>query len=204
MLGVSPSPLGAVIRRRRMTRRFTAEPLPDGLLASLVDLARRAPTAGYSQGVHFVVLEGSSLVAFWEVTGAGEWFASASPGVLAAPAIVVPVGVSATYTSRYSEADKAGHGLEDPTNWPVPYWLTDTAMAAENLLLLVEEARLGALLFGIFRNERAWLDSIGAPSTAQAVGAIAIGHRAADDAPSGSAATRPRASATSVIHLGHW
>jgi nitroreductase len=196
--------VGAVIRRRRMTRRFSSEPVDPTQLASWLDSARRAPSAGFSQGVHFVVCTGSSLDAFWRITGAGEWFAEASRSVLDAPVIVVPVADAAAYTARYAEPDKAGHGLEIAANWPVPFWLTDTAMATQNLLLLVEEAGLGALFFGIFRGESEFLEYIGAPTSARALGAVAIGHRSSNDAPSGSPRRRARRDADEVIHWSHW
>ncbi len=196
--------VGAVIRRRRMTRWFTDEPVDPTMLGSILDTARRAPSAGFSQGVHFVVCTGMSRDDFWRITGAGEWFSAASAGVLDAPVIVVPVADSAAYTTRYSEPDKAGHGLEVAVNWPVPFWLTDTAMATQNLLLLVEAAGLGALFFGIFRGESELLAHLGAPASARALGAVAIGHRAAADVPSGSPRRRTRRDPAEVIHWGGW
>ena len=187
-----------------MTRRFSSEPVDSVRLASWLDSARRAPSAGFSQGVHFVVCTGSSLDAFWRITGAGDWFAEASRGVLDAPVIVVPLADSEAYTTRYAEPDKAGHGLEIAANWPVPFWLTDAAMATQNLLLLVEAAGLGALFFGIFRGESEFLDHVGAPASAHALGAVAIGHRSPNDAPSGSPRRRTRRDAADVIHWGTW
>ena len=187
-----------------MTRRFSTEPLATATVFELLDLARRAPSAGFSQGVHFLVLTGDSLSTFWDVTGAREWFAEVQTGVLAAPIVVLPLADPAAYTGRYSEPDKAGHGLEDAANWDVPFWLTDTAMAVQNLLLLAEERGLGALYFGIFRHADVLLAELGVPANVRQVGAIALGHRAADDAPSGSATSRPRRPAEDVIHLGRW
>ena len=68
-----------------MTRRFTTDPLDPAVVAELLDLARRAPSAGYSQGVHFLALDGEVLRRFWSTTGADEWFGSIQSGVLAAP-----------------------------------------------------------------------------------------------------------------------
>lgn len=187
-----------------MTRRFDPGPLPAGVVDELLDLARRAPSAGYSQGVHFLVLEGASLEEFWRVTGAAEWFADVQPGVLAAPVVVLPLADPVAYTGRYAEGDKAGHGLEDAANWEVPFWSTDTAMAVQNLLLLAEDRGLGALYFGIFRNARAALDHFGVPPHVLQVGAVALGRRAVDDVPSGSAVTRTRRPTGDVVHRHHW
>lgn len=187
-----------------MTRDFSSDPLDQQLVADLVDAARRAPSAGYSQGVHFVVLTGDAVARFWQTTNAEAWFAATQDGVLRAPVIVLPIADPDAYTSRYSESDKAGHGLEVAANWAVPFWLTDTAMAVQNLLLLVEARRLGALYFGIFRNSDALLADLGVPLGMLSVGAVAIGHRATTDRPSGSATTRPRRAAIEVVHYNRW
>jgi len=184
-----------------MTRTFDPTPLDTELVVDLLDLARRAPSAGYSQGVHFLALSGDAVPTFWTITGADDWFAD---GVTAAPVIVLPLADPDAYTGRYAEGDKAGHGLEIAANWEVPFWLTDAAMAAQNLLLLAEDAGLGALYFGIFRNARLALDHFGVPPHVLQVGAVALGHRAATDVPSGSAVTRPRRPRLDVVHHQHW
>lgn len=184
-----------------MTRRFDATPLDDAMVADLLDLARRAPSAGYSQGVHFLALSGPSVQRFWQVTGGEDWF---DDSVTAAPIVVLPLADPTAYTSRYAEGDKAGHGLESAANWEVPFWLTDAAMAAQNLLLLAEERGLGALYFGIFRNARRALDEFGVPPHVLQVGAVALGLRSAADVPSGSATTRPRRARIDVVHQQRW
>lgn len=187
-----------------MTREFSDEPLDPAQAVALIDTARRAPSAGYSQGVHFIVLSGDAVAGFWKTTDAEAWFAETRQGVLRAPVIVLPIADPGAYTQRYSEPDKAGHGLELTENWPVPFWLTDTAMAVQNLLLLVEAQRLGALYFGIFRNTDVLLADLGVPEGMLSVGAVALGHRAADDRPSGSPTTHSRRLPTEVIHSNHW
>jgi nitroreductase len=187
-----------------MTRSFSPEPLPTGLLPALLDVARRAPSAGFSQGVHFLVLDGDELARFWRTTGADEWFTGGRAGVRQAPAVVLPLADPTAYTTRYAEGDKAGHGLDVAGNWPVPFWLTDTAMAVQNLLLLAEDRGLGALYFGLFRNARRALDELGVPAHVEPLGAVAIGYRAADDVPSGSPQRRGRRPAAEVVHLGRW
>ncbi len=187
-----------------MTRQFAPTPLDPLVVGDLLDLARRAPSAGFSQGLHFLVLSGDSLSRFWELTGAGEWFAAKQPGVLLAPVIVLPLADPTAYTARYAEGDKSGHGLDDAANWDVPFWLTDAAMAVQNLLLLAEERGLGALYFGIFRNARTLLDSLGVPPHVVQVGAVALGQRAPEDAPTGSPTKRPRRPLEEIIHHRQW
>ena len=187
-----------------MTREFSDTPLEAGIVDHLVDTARRAPSAGYSQGVHFIILTGDAVAGFWKTTDAESWFAATREGVLHAPVIILPVADPQAYTSRYAEADKVAHGLDDANNWPVPFWLTDTAMAVQNLLLLAEAQRLGALYFGIFRNVDVLFAELGVPTGMLSVGVIALGHRAGNDVPSGSATTRPRRPATEIVHHDRW
>lgn len=187
-----------------MTRSFADTPIDVDALVGLIDLARRAPSAGFSQGSHFVVLEGDAVPSFWETTGAGNWFAQRQPGVLVAPVIVLPLADPAAYTRRYAAPDKDGHGLDVADGWAVPYWLTDTAMATQQLLLLVEDRGWGALFFGIFRNHARLMESLGVPTGIVPIGAVAIGHRSPEDRPTGSPTRTPRRAVSEIVHRGRW
>ena len=51
-----------------MVRAFTGEPLAPGLTEQLLRAANRAPSAGFSQGYSFLVLEGPEQAApLWEI-----------------------------------------------------------------------------------------------------------------------------------------
>jgi nitroreductase len=186
-----------------MTRRFLGGPNISELSA-VCQLALRAPSAGFSQGSHFLVLTDADLAKFWEVSQAGDWFSSTAPGVLDATAVILILGDCEAYTERYSKPDKVQHGLGQADNWVTPFWLTDAAMAAENLLLLIEEKRWGALLFGLFGDPRTVLDAFGVPASVSCVGAVAVGYRHPEDQPRGSPTTRSRRPTDEVIHIGHW
>ena len=45
-----------VVRKRRMVRHFTSEPVPRETVERIVQTAQHAPSAGFSQGVSFVVV----------------------------------------------------------------------------------------------------------------------------------------------------
>ena len=78
------------VRRRRMVRSFTAEPVDPSTVDEICDLARRAPTAGNTAGVEFLVLEHDDTSGYWDATlpperrGGFPW-----PGLMAAPVLVV-------------------------------------------------------------------------------------------------------------------
>lgn len=151
-----------------------------------------------------MVLFGDELEAFWKVSGAGEWFGDRFPDLLRASALVIPFADEEAYLERYSRPDKIAHGLSDGEAWAVPYWLTDTAMVVQNLLLLVEERGLGALYFGLTVDPSELKSRFGVPPGMRPLGAVAIGVRASHDTPSGTGATAPRKPADQVIHLGSW
>ncbi|HMK10513.1 MAG TPA: nitroreductase family protein, partial [Acidimicrobiales bacterium] len=147
-----------------MIRNFDATPVPPELVEELIDVARRSPSAGYSQGVDFVVLQGDDETAlFWDMPGVRDFWDQRFPGLLRVPVIVLPVADSGRYLRRYSEPDKAAAGLQEASAWPVPYWLVDTAMATMTLLLAVVDAGLGALFFGL-REYGPLLERLGVPA----------------------------------------
>jgi len=195
-----------VVRRRRMTRSFSADPVDPSLLASLVDLAARAPSAGKAQGWHLVQLTGAATARFWDVTlPAARRATFRWPGLLDAPVIWLPFADPQAYVDRYAEPDKAATGLGAGADaWPTPYWTVDASMAVMTLLLAAEDAGLGALLFGVFRGEAEVRRELGVPDTLQLLGAVALGHPAEGPEPKGRSAPRARRTADEIVHVGGW
>lgn len=198
------SEFGRLVRGRRMTRAYTADPVDPAVVDEILDLARRGPSAGKTDSLHFLVLEGVDVARYWDTTLAEEKRPSFPwPQLLDAPVIVVPWVEPAAYVRRYAEADKARTGLgEGEDAWSVPYWWVDGGAAAMTVLLAAEDAGLGALLFGVFEHEDAVRSTFGVPEGFRAVGAIAIGHPA-PDRPSQSS-QRPRAAFDQIVHRGDW
>jgi nitroreductase len=190
---------------RRMVRDFDGRPVDPALVDRLLDLARRAPSAGNSQGTEFLVLEGEAATGWWERTlPADRREGFAFPGLVAAPVVVVPVGVPAAYVARYGEPDKAPTGLGAGADaWSVPFWLVDTAFATMTLLLAATDAGLGALFYGLFGREAAAREAYGIPHDHQPIGAVALGWPGADARP-GRSAGRGRRPLEAVVHRGRW
>ena len=189
-----------------MVRRFTTEPVGADVLDRLVDLARRAPSAGNSQGAAFVVLDGPDETArYWDTTLPAERRAGFRfPGLVAAPALVVVLTRPEAYVERYAEPDKARTGLgEDADRWTVPYWWVDAGAAVEHLLLGAVDTGLGACFFGVFDHEPALRVELGVPPGWRVVGTVAIGHPHEVDDP-GLSAGRPRRPLRDVVHRGRW
>ena len=193
-----------------MHRDFSADPIDDSTLRSILDDARRTPSAGFTQGLDWIVLSGPEQTrVFWDCTLPTEERATFRwPGLLTAPVIVLPLADRRAYVDRYAEPDKAKSGLgEGADRWPVPYWDVDAAMAAMALLYAVVNAGLGALFFGIFRHEAKLLAELGVPDGVRPVGAIAIGHPTDEGRTKrrqGSPSRRVRRPLDEMIHHGRW
>ncbi|UUW90260.1 nitroreductase family protein [Pimelobacter simplex] len=217
-----------VVRQRRMTRAYAPDPVDPAVLERALDHATRAPSAGFSQGWAFVVLDTPETVrGFWEAqadtSAPDRWLA----GMMSAPVVVVPCSRRDAYLERYAEADKRRAGLHerDESRWAMPYWHLDTAMAALLLLQSVTDAGLGACFFGLVpsrvdavKEVLGLVDTPGSPgspgtpgtpgSAGEAphpIGAITIGHPAPDGSGArGSASRRRRTPWREVAHRGRW
>jgi nitroreductase len=194
--------LDAVIARRRMHRRFLDRPVPTDVVDRLLDRARRAPSAGHTQGWDWLVLEGGEQTGrFWTLDADPAWLAAPDhPGLLRAPVIIVPLARREAYRERYAEADKQAG---EPNRWDVPYWLVDTAFATMLLLLGATAEGLGALLFALHGDPAATLAAFGVPADRQALGAVALGWPDPEERPGGSA-RRGRRPLDEQVHRGHW
>jgi nitroreductase len=106
------------------------------------------------------------------------------------------------YLDRYAEPDK-GWTDRSPDRWPIPYWDTDTAMAAMLVLLGAVDAGLGALFFGVpGPRHEAVKAAYAVPPDRRIVGVIALGHEAERvRSPSLRRGRRPWGD---VLHLGRF
>ena len=192
-----------VVRRRRMVRNFDDRPVPADVVERILANAQRAPSAGFSQGWAFVVLEGSEQTArFWSAMFADDAARAAFrwQGLFRAPLLIVPLAHKQAYLDRYAEPDK-GWTDRAERRWPVPYWDIDTGFAALLMLLTAVDAGLGALFFGIFTPD-AFRVAFGVPDAYTPIGALAIGWPQPDE-PSPSL-QRGRRPSHDVIHRGRW
>lgn len=195
-----------VVRRRRMVRDFDPDrPVPAEVVDRLLGYAVHAPSAGFSQGWGFLVLEEpDDRERFWSATTppgggeAGRWLR----GMRHAPLIVVPHSHRDAYLDRYAEPDK-GWTDRDEARWPVPYWHIDTGFASLLILLGVVDEGLGACFFGIPPERTAqYRAAFGVPAQFSPIGAIAIGYRAPDVR--SRSLDRGRREAAEVTHRGRW
>jgi nitroreductase len=198
--------LAEVIRRRRMVRNYDpGRPVPPEVVERLLGYAVHAPSAGFSQGWEFLVLDSpADRELFWDATlppemkDESQWLG----GMRRAPLIVVPHSHRDAYLDRYAEPDK-GWTDRDEARWPVPYWHIDTGMASLLILLGAVDEGLGACFFGIPPEQTAaYRAAFTVPARYVPIGAITIGYRATDRlSPS---LKRGRRGADTVTHRGRW
>ena len=174
-----------VVRRRRMVRDYDPDrPVPPEVRDRLLEHAIRAPSAGFSQGWAFLVLESAAdRELFWQASTSPEQAARMDDWLRRmrrAPLLIVPLSHKAAYLDRYAAPDK-GWTDRDESRWPVPYWDVDTGMAALLILLTVVDEGLAACFFGVPEPRHgAVRDAFGIPDGRRLVGVVSVGYAAPD------------------------
>ena len=197
-----------VVRLRHMVRSYAPDPVDPAVVDRMLAHAQHAPSAGFSQGWAFLVLDAPDDVRrFWDATTPPDRAAAPDGwmrGMTRAPVVIVPLSSEAAYRRRYAEPDKARAGqAEGP--WAVPYWHVDVGMAALLILQTAVDEGLGACFFGITADRVPVLRrEFGIPEEYAPVGAITVGHDDGTAAVSGSPRTRPRRPFDEVVHRGGW
>lgn len=187
-----------------MVRSFESRPLPPSAVERILANARRAPSAGFSQGWAFLVLEGESQTGeYWDAVGPADPESFRWQDLYKAPLLIVCLSHKAAYLDRYAESDK-GWTDRSEAHWPAPYWDIDTGMAALLILLTAVDLGLGALFFGIPPEKiQRFRSAFGVPEALSPIGTVAIGYAKPHDPPSPSLKRGHRPS-TDVVHRGKW
>jgi nitroreductase len=187
-----------VVRSRRSIRSYSSERPDPGLVDELIDVARRVPTAGFSQGIDFLVIDDPAALAdFWRLAG-GDMEPDDPP------VLVLVFADPERYLERYRAPDKVEFGLGDAEAWPVKFWDVDAAMAAMQLQLAAVDAGLGTWFFGVGDEIDAIRERFGVPDDRSHIGIVALGHRHPDEEPVGSATKRRRRPLADQLHRNGW
>lgn len=191
-----------VVGRRRMVRSYRPDPVAREVVERIVATARRAPSAGFSQGQYFVVVtDAATRRAIAALGHEGEYVEKGfRPWMSTAPVHVV-VGVSeADYHARYSEPDKLDpNGTE--IEWPVPYWWVDAGAALMLTLLAAVDEGLAAGFFGVHRLS-GLKELLGIPDEVEPIGVVTLGF--ADDDPTPGSSARGWKPLESAVHWERW
>lgn len=188
-----------VVKKQRMTRRFQNRSVTKEVMDRILASGQKAPSAGFSQGVAMMVLEGKDTDIFWKLTDPEGRYSPESK----AWAIVIPLMHKRAYLDRYSQPDKAGTGMHDEKGWPVPYWLVDCSFSAMTIMLSATAEGLGCWFFGIWAGQNELMAELGVPEEFEPIGVIAIGYPSDKDIRSPSL-RRGRKPFADFAHRGHW
>jgi nitroreductase len=194
---------GHVIRSRRMVRSFSNDAVPRDVIERIVETARRGPSAGFSQGVEFVVVTEPALrERLVEIASVGQ---TMRDGLAPAPVHIVVCVSADIYRRRYREPDKErvrAH-MSDDDLWHVPFWWVDAGAAMMLLLLATTNEGLASFFYGIWRMDE--LKSLlSVPDEHTPIGVVTIGHRALHEMTQGSAIARRRRRVADVVHWNGW
>lgn len=169
-----------VLRRRRMVRNYTDEPVEREAVERIVAAGRRAPSGGFSQGVRFVVVTCEAtrrrIAALADEPASVE--RGLEPWISRAPVHIVVALREDDYHDRYREPDKLEGGRE--IEWRVPWWWVDAGTAIMLLLLAAVDEGLGAGLFGLYPPEQSdrLRELLRMPADLEVVGVVTVGHPA--------------------------
>jgi nitroreductase len=191
-----------VVRRRRMVRAFTPEPIDPATIDLILELAQHAPSAGFSQGSSYIVVtnpETSKKIA--SIQGEEGYSGLGFDGWISqAPVNIVACVSENLYHDRYREKDKLDENGKE-IEWPTPYWFFDIGAGCMIILLAAVDRGLAAAFTGVF-DVGAMKEALGIPSHFHPVGVISIGHPATDvKSPSLKRGRRP---SDHVIHRQRW
>ncbi len=182
-----------VVRKRQMIRAFKPDPVPEKSLTRVLDLAQHYPSAGFSQGVAFVVITEPKRVA--KIRELNMLRGNA-------PLLIVPCVSEKLYHDRYHEPDKIqADGTE--IEWPVPYWHFDVGCASLLILLGAVDEGLVAYFAGAFRPDLLSKE-LGIPRHFVPVGVISIGQPDFQRNVPSPSLKRGRRLVNEVVHFQHW
>jgi nitroreductase len=192
-----------VVRKRRMVRHFTDEAVPTEAIDRIIAAAQRAPSAGFSQGVSFVVVtDPETRRTIAAIAGESEYTSGGfDPFVSQAPVQVIICTSEKVYKDRYREPDKKPDPEAEEMEWPVPYWHTDAGCALMLILLAAVNEGLAGAFVGVW-DQRALQELLGIPADFIPIGVTMIGH-GAPDVKSGSL-QRGRRQLDEVLHRERW
>src|SRR5437868_6795585 len=119
-----------LVRKRRMVRHFTPEPVAPEVIDRMLELAKHAPSAGFTQGQSFIVVTRPELKqAIARLCGEEGYVERGfDPFISEAPVLVIACTSEEAYHRRYHEPDKIQEGDKE-IDWPVPYWHMDIGCA---------------------------------------------------------------------------
>lgn len=185
-----------------MVRNFEPDPIPDEVVENIMSLAQHGPSAGFSQGVAYIVVREEKLRReLGRVQGEEDYASKSFHNFISGAPVVIVVCVSESmYHDRYREPDKINEDGSE-IEWPTPYWFFDAGAASMIILLSAVNNGLAAAFAGVF-NPNGVRQLLRIPDKFHPVGTISLGKPAPDiKSPSLKRGHRPW---RDVVHYEYW
>lgn len=168
--------VGEALRRRRMVRRFTGEPVPADAADRIAAASTRSPTAGNAQGITVIaVTDRGRIREIAEACGEQRYVDRGfDPWLSSAGLHIVLCAEPERYRERYSAPDKDAAALE-----AIPWWWVDAGASLMAMLLAAVDEELAAGFHG-GHGAAGVGELLGVPDSVEIVGIVAVGHPAPD------------------------
>ena len=183
---MSPSPLQKLLAWRRSVRRYSARPITDADILSLLEAARMAPSAENAQPCRFIAVRNPAAREALAAACLSGVFSRTRFAARAPLIVALCADRSGTWARAIAVKDKAMYQL-------------DCGIAGEHLVLRAAELGLGTCWIDWF-NRRAARKALGVPRGVEVVCLISVGYPEKD----ASSRPRPRKPLGSLAWLDSW
>ena len=162
-----------------MVRRFSTDPVPREALERIARAAKRAPSAGFSQGQRLVIVTDPALMARVAEGADESWYADIGYDRWVSQCAVqlVPCFSEQLYQERYQHPERLEDGKE--LTWPVPYWWLDIGCTVMLIILAAIDEGLASGFAGPFPHPKGMnlvRSTLGIPEHFTPVGIMPIGY----------------------------
>jgi nitroreductase len=176
-----------MILTHRSIRRYSARPLPDGLVELLAAAAQSAPSSSNLQAFSIVAVEDKARKARLAKLAANQKHVEEAPLLL--------MFVADLARLRHVAADEPARGLDYTESFLVA--LADAAFAGQNCFIALESLGLGGCYIGAMRNHpKEVAEELGLPAGAFVVFGMTIGY----PDPEVATGVKPRLPQSVVLH----
>jgi len=131
-----------IIKDRRSVRKFKADPVPDEFIDSILQAGQWAPSWANTQCWRFIVIRDTEIKEkLAETKGKGN---PAGDAIKYAPVVI----------AICAELKQSGYYKGEAPTIKGDWYMFDTALAAQNMMLMIHDLRLGTVPVGLFDSAR--------------------------------------------------
>jgi nitroreductase len=193
-----------ILAKRRMHRAFLPDALPSDQIERIVNVIRRAPSGGFSQGGSIVVVTDDTKRAEIARAFGDEHYSSRGRNYIAdAPVLLVISANESLYHARYNQPDKLAATGGTEITWPVPYWFVDAGALMMLVLVAAIDEGLASAFIGHPDQKQIFDELLGLPEDVVPIGLALIG-KPGDSPPTASRLKEMQRAQDDLVHWQQW